>query len=228
MSAAWDQLSLAPHAFLGLSQALLANAIGPVAFFLPGFLFLSLSAAFPATVLAAVLERPFISRAGVKQDAIWYSLQANLLSASIGIVCMPLAWCLPMWPLVAVTVSIYSEGWYYERYAVNPGDALTWGWVVMANLFSAAVLFAMAPILVSFSESRPELYFRTVERLEPYHARILWSSVSVSVLAFAWSFVATIRGRRLRKAHMQQPSPGPAALHADNADPKLAARNELL
>ena len=60
-------------------MSIFANAIAPSAYFWPGVLPLMLGMAFPATVLAAVIERPFVTRAGVTKHALWYSLQANLL-----------------------------------------------------------------------------------------------------------------------------------------------------
>src|SRR5262249_41298362 len=75
---------------LALTSTALANSIAPTAYFSPGVLPLMLGMALPASVLAAVLERPFVSRAGVQEYAFWYSLQANLVSLVIGYLTLPL------------------------------------------------------------------------------------------------------------------------------------------
>lgn len=56
---------------------LFANTIAPTAYFWHGVLPLTLGMALPASVLAAVLERPFVTAAGVRDHALWFSLQAN-------------------------------------------------------------------------------------------------------------------------------------------------------
>src|SRR5947209_12590324 len=74
---------------LAFASPAFANSIAPTAYFWPGVLPLMLGMALPASVLAAVLERPFVSRAGVREYAFWYSLQANLVSLVIGYVTSP-------------------------------------------------------------------------------------------------------------------------------------------
>ena len=58
-------LLLAVILLLALASPALANTIAPTAYFWPGVLPLMWSMALPASVLAAVLESPFVSRAGV-------------------------------------------------------------------------------------------------------------------------------------------------------------------
>jgi hypothetical protein len=186
-----------------------ADFIAPSAFFLPGFLFISLGAAIPATVLAGVLERAFVSRAGVKVNAIWYSLQANLVSAAAGVLCMPFALGLldvfpPLWFLLAVTISIGSEGVYYEWCALEPGQKLRWRWIILANIFSSAVLFVPLPMLTYLSDRYTDSYCWWGLRFERYQLWILCPSVAASLAAFAWSFVVTGRAHRRWRAQRRE------------------------
>src|SRR5213082_938665 len=71
------------------AQPAFANSIAPTAYFWPGVLPLAFGLALPASVLAAFLERPFVTRAGVREYALWYSLQANLVSLAVGYLTVP-------------------------------------------------------------------------------------------------------------------------------------------
>ena len=84
-------LPVATLAVLTFAIPAFANTIAPTAYFWPGVLPLTLGLALPATVLAAVLERPFVSRAGVTEHTLWYSLQANCVSPVLGFVMLPIA-----------------------------------------------------------------------------------------------------------------------------------------
>jgi hypothetical protein len=126
---------------LAFASPTLANSIAPSAFFLPGILPMTMGLALPASVLAAVLERPFVSRAGVGRYALWYSLQANFLSLLIGYVTMPFAYAIiyvigPLWCIIAISISILSEGWYYSGVGIKTPGKLRWGWIVGGNVFS--------------------------------------------------------------------------------------------
>lgn len=187
--------------------ALFADSSAPVAFFLRGFHFFTLACALQGTVLAAVLERPFVSKAGITEHAIWYSLQANLVSGLIGLVCAPVAITavleVPLlWPftaIVAVIISTYSEGTYYRWFALEQGQSLQWGWIAFANFFSSFVLFMFAPLLADFVYFHPNRYNRWVSTVEPFQAQILWSSLTACVAALVWSFVVTTRAQRQRR-----------------------------
>ncbi|GIW85175.1 MAG: hypothetical protein KatS3mg107_0835 [Gemmataceae bacterium] len=124
---------------LTLASPAYANAIAPTAYFWPGVLPLMGGMALPASVLAAVLERPFVSHAGVREYAFWYSLQANLISLAIGYATLPVGVDAifsigPLWSLIAVAMSIGSEGWYYQWRAVQAPERLRWRWIVAGNV----------------------------------------------------------------------------------------------
>jgi hypothetical protein len=188
---------LAAALLLASAGPALANAIAPSAGFFPGFLPLALWMALPASVLAAFLERPFVTRAGVVQDALWYSLQANLLSLALGYLTLPAALAAiyaipPLWSMVAVSVSIYSEGWYYRWRALRGCGPLRWRWVVLGNICSSLVLLSLPLAATAIKEAKPSLAWE----LEPYHDTLLWGSAAASVLLFGISWVVpTVRRR---------------------------------
>jgi hypothetical protein len=138
--------------------------------------------------LAAVIERPFVTRAGVTKHALWYSLQANFLSLLIGYATIPCAAHAifdtgPLWSLFAITASIVSEGVYYQQRWV-PGEELKWGWVAVGNIVSSVVLLLLPPIALAVKSGQPDL-----ERLlDPYQDRLFWGSVAGSVFVFLISF----------------------------------------
>jgi hypothetical protein len=187
-------------------MSVFANAIAPTAYFFPGVLPLMLGLALPATVLAAIIERPFVTRAGVSRHALWYSLQANFLSLLIGYATMPCAVQAifdigPLWSLIAIIISIVSEGVYYQQRWV-PGEELKWGWVAVANIVSSVVLLLLPSIALSIKSGQPDL-----ERvLDPYQEVLFWGSVVGSVLIFVLSFFMP---RILRRRTKAQEAPEP-------------------
>jgi hypothetical protein len=189
-------------------MSVFANVIAPTAYFWPGILPMMLGMALPATVLAAVIERPFVTRAGVTKHALWYSLQANLMSLAIGYALMPVAaeaiYSIgPLWSLIAVAISIVSETVYYRQWWV-PKAELDWRWVATGNVVSSVVLLLLPVIALQIKYDLP-----SAERmLDPYQGALFWGSVSVSVAVFAISIFmpGIIRGWRARASVV-----GPAA-----------------
>jgi hypothetical protein len=59
---------------------ILANVITSDMGLIPGLAIAGPALGLPLSVLASFLERPFVSLAGVRRHAIWYSLQANCIS----------------------------------------------------------------------------------------------------------------------------------------------------
>jgi len=81
-----------------LATTAMANVIAPFVWLWPGVVAMSFPVSLPATVLAAFLERPFVSRSGIQRHALRYSLRANFLSLLVGVVLMPGTYVL-MWTL---------------------------------------------------------------------------------------------------------------------------------
>lgn len=190
---------LASILLLAFAAPAFANSIAPTAYFWPGVLPLSLGMALPASVLAAVLERPFVTAAGVRDHALWFSLQANLVSLVVGYLTLPVGVYAiftigPLWSIIAVGLSVVSEGWYY-RWRVTKDSDLRWGPVIWGNLFSSIGLLLLPYATLAIKEAKPDL----VWDLDPYQGVLFWGSMSGSVLVFVVSFVPT-RGRRSTKS----------------------------
>ncbi len=128
----------------------MANALTSGSYFWPNYALLMPAIPLVATVLAAVLERPFVVRAGVREHALSYALRANFLSLAAGYLLLPLGFDriaragLP-WLLVDLGVSVVCEGWYYQRRALRGTAELRWGWVVLGNAVSTTVLLLVPP-----------------------------------------------------------------------------------
>jgi len=182
---------------LAFTSPAFANSIAPTFYFWPGVLPLMLGLALPASVLAAVLERPFVSRAGVTEYAFWYSMQANFISLVLGYLTLPVGveavyTIGPFWSLIAVAMSVVSEGWYYRWRAIKGQGRLRWGWIVAGNGFSSFVLLFLPPVALAIKEAQPQL----VWDLKPYQGGLFWGSVSGSVVVFVGSFFAPgLQGR---------------------------------
>jgi hypothetical protein len=186
---------------LAFASPAFANSIAPTAYFWPGVLPLMLGMALPASVLAAVLERPFVTQAGVREYAFWYSLQANLISLVIGYLMLPVAVDAiytigPFWSLIAVAMSVVSEGWYYQWRAIKAPGSVRWGSVVWGNAFSSFVLLLLPSVALAIKEAKPSL----VGQLGPYQDALYWGSVTASVTVFVGSFLAPGLLRRMRAA----------------------------
>lgn len=110
------------------------------------------------TLLAAVIERPFVTRAGVARLALLHSLLANVLSGSIGILAIALLEAidlpepdsldLTMFLLLAIglLISIVVEGLYYWLLRRRAGG-LRWRWVALGNVVSLLVLVVLHYLL---------------------------------------------------------------------------------
>jgi hypothetical protein len=130
-------------------------------YFVPGIGAIGLVAALPLTLVAAVLEWPFVSRAGIARYAFTRSLRANLLSWLVGVIVTFLFFAGPgpillafAYSLLAIPISIVIEGRYYTAVLAREGGVLRWSWVIAANFFSTFSLnvVVLSPVLI-----RPDL-----------------------------------------------------------------------
>jgi hypothetical protein len=130
----------------------LANTITADMGLIPGLAFVGPALGLPLSVLAAFVERPFYSLAGVGRHTIWYSLQANLVSLGVGFIATLAAFFVAdfmreyyapfeVWPFLAVGVSIVVERWYLQA-RLRP-SYVGWGWSALGNILSAGLLFAV-------------------------------------------------------------------------------------
>jgi hypothetical protein len=164
----------------GRMTPILANTITADMGLIPGLALAGPALGLPLSVFAAFLERPFISLAGVRSDAIWYSLQANFVSLLIGYVGLIAAaviddalrlWgpndpVFTVWPFVAVAISVVTERYYLV--ARTRTQRVRWGWIIVANVLSAAACIGLL-VLVIFIRSE----FPTLRRaVTPYHGAL--------------------------------------------------------
>jgi hypothetical protein len=138
---------------------LIANAAGPyVGFGLGDDLRLSIPYSMALTLLAAFLERPFITVAGLPRGALVGSIRANVVSWGLGLAIAfglmliddRLAYELfPVLLFASVPASILVEGWMIGRMVNKQDGAFRWLPIVLGNLYSAGVL-----ILITFVGSQ--------------------------------------------------------------------------
>jgi hypothetical protein len=172
---------------------ILANVITADMGFLPGLALFGPAFGLPLSVLAAVLERPFYTRAGVERWAIWYSLQANLVSLLVGYLLLPVAVITLytvglLWLPVSVFLSIVIERKYLKWRAT--GFDGRWKWVSWANVFSALALVGVLVLSVPFDTFQNKL------ALFPYRDALDYVGIAVSVVVFAVSFIVPAVGKR--------------------------------
>ena len=107
--------------------------------------------AIPIALLAAVLERPFVSAAGVRRNALAHSIRANLLSSLLVLSCLlALAYSgsgvsLPVL-ILAIPISVLVEGGYYRAVLKRGGGDLDWGFIFGANLTSPICIVVLLAV----------------------------------------------------------------------------------
>jgi len=118
---------------------LFANAITADMGMIPGFALVGPAMGFPLSVLAAFLERPAYTRAGVSHSTIWYSLQANFVSLILGYLGTFLLLPIAMYsgPDLALLCPIV---------AVAKSSHLNWVWIAIANVFSAGACIVIVVV----------------------------------------------------------------------------------
>lgn len=133
------ELMFAPMAY--------ANAAAPFTFW-PRTINIGIAIALSASLLAAFLERPFLSMAGVQRNTLWLSLQANLVSLVVSIPSIPIAMdgydtiAFLMWPIL-VGLSVTVE-WSYLSLVGRAGKrSIAWGPIVTGNMLSAGIMFIL-------------------------------------------------------------------------------------
>lgn len=172
---------------------LLANTINVDMGMIPGLAIIGPGLGFPLSALAAFLERPFYSRAGVQNRVIWYSLQANFVSHLLGVgitfgfFCPPEAlrqveFMLLIWPLLAVVCSILIEG-NYLRYKISPLN-LNWGWVIGGNICSASLSVALIFGIIFVRERYPSEVRVLIPAQMPLHLAVTVASFLLFLLSF--------------------------------------------
>lgn len=179
---------VAALASLGVCGAAHANSIAPFVWFWPGVLHAGFFYSFPATLLAAVIERDFVRLAGERKGNLVLSLRANLLSTLVGILLIPfarmaiysgpatmLSWCLAAFAISCVVEVAYLK--HVDR-------RIQASRLVLGNGVSAATLIVIPWIAEAVKEAR----FDWAWNLRPHENEMLWIAflVSAAILAAAW------------------------------------------
>ncbi|MAT69280.1 MAG: hypothetical protein CMJ58_07105 [Planctomycetaceae bacterium] len=173
--------------------------------FFPGILPLyGMEFAVPASVLAALIERPFFLRAGVTRDALRLSLRANLASMLVGF-CLTLLLIAaiyiigPLWCVIAVGVSIAVEGHVVKGAAPADGQ-LRWRWIALGNILSSTIVLLLPPLALWLKQSHLDWSWcrQTTLATVPYRA-LYWSTLLASCAAFAYSLTGEPRILAIRR-----------------------------
>lgn len=179
---------------------ILANTLTAEMGLIPGLAMLGPAMGLPLSVLAAFVERPFWTRAGVMQHTIWYSLQANLVSLVIGYGLMIAAAVIGdvlrdydalfvVWPFLAVMISIAIERTYLNRRV--PGRTVQWGWATLGNLISAALCVGLL-FFITYAKADDD--FRGLRLALRPHAPWLHAFAAIgSAVLFFYAFTRTRR-----------------------------------
>ena len=220
------------------AQVALANGaawLSPV-LYVPGLVVLSPLLGLPVTLAAAILERPFVSLAGVRSHALERSIRGNLLSWLVGLTIMfgvslavyfiatvPMSYvvavettlsllAMPFF-ILAIAVSILVEGGYYQTILRREGGILRWRWVVAANVFSNVVLVAMAFGPGILRENHPRL----VRNVEPHLETVWWILAAICLALVVFAF------RPLREPVQAATEPSQPAAPAETPREEVAA-----
>jgi hypothetical protein len=178
-----------------MTLPILADVITADMGFFPGCALVGPAFGLPLSVLAAVLERPFHTRAGIKRWTVWYSLQANFASLLVGyiliFVTIPAVYAIGFfWFPVAVSISILIERKYLMWRARSAGFDCRWQWVSWANVLSAFALVGV--LMLSAPFETPAIKHSLV----PYRFALTIAGIGISFVAFGIAFAVPFFGAR--------------------------------
>ncbi len=129
---------------------------------------------FLTTLLVAICEEPFFSRAGIRQHALFHAMAANIVSTLVGCAMLLLAvldrHAFGFLLLCSVPVSIFSEGRYLQGILAKRSMKLRWKWLVAGNVFTMVVLMIVQAGADVVHTQQPQLVFRVERNLD----RITW------------------------------------------------------
>ena len=172
---------------LGVCRVAHANSLSAYAYFWPGVVSITVVFAFPTSLLAAFIERPFLTAAGITRRPLVLSLRANFLSTIVGILLIPIGYPAlytigPLWSMIAIWISCVVEISYLRRFS---HQSFSLDWAVLGNLASSAVLMILPPIVMAIEEHNHRLAWI----VEPHREWLTMSLLAVSVAVFLASFV---------------------------------------
>lgn len=149
-------------------------------------------------ILAAFIERPYITRSIVEplplRHPISRSLQASLISTVLvgtaGIGYMGFAWAGPvgleiLWLPLSVAAATWIERWWLQW---RTGMQFRYGWLLLGNITSAMIVATLPFLQMAFGTDAPA-YIRMIR---PYQGTIAWTTL----IAAAIVFTAAVRWTR--------------------------------
>ena len=174
--------------------------------FLPGMYVLGLYFGFLLSMLAAIIERPFIENAGVRRSPLAYSIRANSLAflmmfgylVFLYYIAEFLFWCLPILPgivfisFMGLVLLIIVKGFYLRNKKPEDDFAEYWGPIILGNLASAGLIFLLGIVLVIIyhTVSAGSFWWRVGKRFSLDQTLFLdYAACTVGVIMFLGAFV---------------------------------------
>ena len=170
----WSTAFAAFVVILWICRVAEANSLSPYVHFWPGIISITLVYAFPASLLAAFIERPFLTTGGIKRRPLVLTLRANFVSTIIGILLIPIGYPAlyaigPLWCIAAFCIFCAVEIFCLSRFSQQP---FSWGWAVGGNAISSVVLMILPPITILIRQD----HYRLARALEPHEASMALSA----------------------------------------------------
>jgi hypothetical protein len=160
---------------------------------LPGLSLWGGAAAPAIWLLAALIERPFVTWAGVRKHAIGWSIQANLLAGlGVGVVGFVLGTAGILWIPFAVVASYMIKCAWLGRALPTPSH-LGRGWIGLGCLASGLVI-ALLPAWRGIVGTDTYAWTWRVQRMDALPA-VLLATVAAAAVAMIAAFALTPRER---------------------------------
>lgn len=178
------------------SSARACCAEPPISFYccLPGMTFLGFHAALGLSLLAAFIERPFVSRAGLHSKTLAATVQANLIAL--------IATGLAGWFALSLRWGAYGElvvlGWMAAGFAMTTAIEYLWlnahreantpplrpGWIAVGNAVSALVVFLMPSARSIFGTDS----YRYIRAIQDWRESIALATLAGAIAVFGLAF----------------------------------------
>jgi hypothetical protein len=174
--------------------------------------------AIPATMLAALCESPFIRRAGVSQQPLFHAMAANTISTAAGFVLLPIAvpaaYAMgPIWVVLAVALSTWIEGSYFEKLRIVSAGGVRWSWIIWGNVVSCVLLVAVS--VVAHAVETPSRAFAV--------SSIWWQLVLGTSTAGVVGFLVGLHRARRSAAHARADIGASVARGSTNSEPAIGS-----
>lgn len=191
---------------------MLANTLAPWLPFSPGFSAFSFDLAIPMTLLAAVIERPFLTAAGITRFTLARSIQANLVSTLLGVLTVLPAVALvyvvgPTVWAIGVILSVVVERGFLKQSGPADERSPRLGWIVIGNVVSSLTLWIIPFVVFAIQDADPTV--RTA--LKPYEFWLRLMTVGASGIAIIWACALPFVARSSARARATRNMPAPAS-----------------